>query len=205
MLVHDLRIPLTTIKLSAELLQKQKSTDDLVIKYTNQIQKSVNYMSKQIDDVLGFVKTTDLNIKARNISDIVESAINLIEKPKNITILSEVKNVQMECDSVMMEKLLINLIKNAFEALEGTGGKITIRAFERDSNIIIEVTDSGPGIPENLLDKVFEPLFTTKKFGTGLGLATCKSIVEQHGGAIKVSNNPTTFSITFPKTISKLS
>ena len=63
--------------------------------------------------------------------------------------------------------------------------------------------DSGHGIPEDVLPKIFEPLFTTKQVGTGLGLASCKSIIEKHGGSISVRNNPTTFSIILPKTTTK--
>ena len=65
----------------------------------------------------------------------------------------------------------------------------------------IEITDSGPGIDEALLSKIFDPLFTTKSFGTGLGLAACRGIIEQHGGTISVKNNPTTFVIILPRNL----
>ena len=65
-------------------------------------------------------------------------------------------------------------------------------------NITIKVQDSGPGIPDKDLEKIFEPMYTTKTTGTGLGLVICKSIIEQHGGTISVSNKPTTFTITLP-------
>jgi signal transduction histidine kinase len=81
----------------------------------------------------------------------------------------------------------------------GTDGEIVIEAYEDEHNSIIKVKDSGPGIPNENLAKIFEPLFTTKQQGTGLGLATCKNIVSQYGGTIEVNNNPTTFTITIPK------
>ncbi len=79
------------------------------------------------------------------------------------------------------------------------GGKIEILINEKDNMIILEFIDSGEGISDENLDKVFEPLFTTKQKGTGLGLASCKNIIEQHQGEISVKNNPTTFIIKLPK------
>jgi len=82
------------------------------------------------------------------------------------------------------------------------GGKIEIKINEKDNMVILEFADSGKGISDNDLEKVFEPLFTTKQKGTGLGLASCKNIVEQHQGEISVKNNPTTFTIKLPKSLS---
>jgi len=79
------------------------------------------------------------------------------------------------------------------------GGKIEIIIKEKDNLVVLEFIDSGIGIPDKDLDKVFEPLFTTKQKGTGLGLASCKNIIEQHQGEISVKNNPTTFIIKLPK------
>jgi hypothetical protein len=78
-------------------------------------------------------------------------------------------------------------------------GTINIRAMDKDGHNIIEIEDTGNGIPENMMDKIFEPLFTTKEYGTGLGLKTCKNIIEQHKGKITFRNNPTTFTIMIPK------
>ncbi len=90
-----------------------------------------------------------------------------------------------------------NLINNAVHALDGQG-EIEITSSSDSKNVIIQVKDSGPGIPDENLEKIFEPMFTTKNTGTGLGLVICKSIIEQHGGSISVNNNPTTFTIKLP-------
>ena len=78
-------------------------------------------------------------------------------------------------------------------------GEITIQFSEDEKNLTLEFIDSGTGIPEDVLPKIFELLFSTRQQGTGLGLVTCKNIVEQHGGSISVKNNPTTFTIILPK------
>ncbi len=91
-----------------------------------------------------------------------------------------------------------NLLNNSIQAINDDG-KITIRIIDLENEGEIEVEDSGDGVSDEIISKVFEPLFTTKKKGTGLGLASCKSIVEQHGGVIYVRNNPTVFTIKLPK------
>jgi two-component system sensor histidine kinase HydH len=83
------------------------------------------------------------------------------------------------------------LLINAAQALENKG-TINVRMLDNGGNIMIAVEDSGPGISENAMPKIFDPLFTTKQIGTGLGLSICKKIVEQHGGNIMAKNNPTT-------------
>ena len=75
-----------------------------------------------------------------------------------------------------------------------------MKVESEQGQVTISVMDSGPGIPEDALLKIFEPLFTTKQQGTGLGLSSCNTIIENHGGTITVSNNPTTFAISLPQT-----
>ena len=91
-----------------------------------------------------------------------------------------------------------NLITNSIQAVNDDGD-ITIQVSTIDDDIIIEIVDTGPGMTESLISKIFDPLFTTKSHGTGLGLSICKTIVEQHGGKILVKSNPTTFTVTIPK------
>ena len=94
------------------------------------------------------------------------------------------------------------MITNAIEAIESKG-KIDIRLIDKNDYVIIDIEDSGPGIPENILPKIFDPLFTTKQSGTGLGLPSCKNIIQQHSGIIMVKTNPTIFTIKLPKDSSK--
>lgn len=97
-----------------------------------------------------------------------------------------------------MSAVISNLVSNAIDAIENSG-QIKITVNEDSSNIVINVIDSGSGIPEEKLESIFQPLYTSKTRGTGLGLNICKIIVEQHNGEISVKNNPTTFSINLPK------
>ena len=105
--------------------------------------------------------------------------------------------------------MIINLIVNSIQAMyEGGNDEVEkqneneIQISEHDNSAIMKFIDSGEGIPDDSLSKIFEPLFTTKQKGTGLDLASCKNIVEQHQGEISVSNDPTTFTIILPKILS---
>jgi signal transduction histidine kinase len=111
-------------------------------------------------------------------------------------------------DSVQIEQVLLNLLINARQAMLGKGGSLTVKAAVDGAEVRIQVIDTGPGIPENLLPKIFQPFFTTKgtarkdeSKGTGLGLAICKDIIEHHKGRIAVESQVgrgTTFSVYLP-------
>jgi len=87
---------------------------------------------------------------------------------------------------------------NAVQAI-GNKGEVNVRIMENPADIVVIVEDTGPGIPNEVMNQIFDPLFTTKQLGTGLGLSICKNIVEQHGGNISLKNHPTTFMVRLPK------
>jgi len=109
-------------------------------------------------------------------------------------------------DSVQLQQVILNLMLNAFSAMSGTGLDdsrcLVVRTHSIDeSNVLVEVQDSGVGIAAEDLESIFDPFITTKPDGLGMGLSICRSIVERHGGKISAANNPdcgATFSITLP-------
>jgi len=131
---------------------------------------------------------------------ILDSVLEDSSIPDNISIEKQIQDFEIECDSKMLQVVFINLIMNAIQSIGNENGTIVTRISEKDpDNISIQIEDSGPGIPSDVLPQIFEPLFTTKHEGTGLGLTSCMIIIKQHGGTIRVNNNPTTFTITMPK------
>ncbi len=118
--------------------------------------------------------------------------------PSNVTINFPKDDIVFLCDPQKIEIMLTNIILNAIQAIGDNKGTINIRTKKHQDSIQIKIEDSGPGIPSDIVNKIFDPLFTTKQEGTGLGLASCKNIVEQHKGDITVTNNPTTFTVTLP-------
>jgi len=154
-----------------------------------------------MNSVMDFVRIKPLKFEAVSISEIVKFAVQSIKKSKNIRIGIPKNPVHLVCDAKKLEIVFSNIILNAVQAV-GEKGTITIRTGEKTDHIWVEVKDTGPGVSHDIVDKIFDPLFTTKQYGTGLGLPTCKSIVEQHGGTIIARNNPSRFIIMLPNNLS---
>jgi signal transduction histidine kinase len=200
-LAHDIRNPLTVIKVTMDIIKtKNKNLTVDEIKKFERIDAAMYRITHQIDNVLDFVKGKPLKLTTQSVEKILVSAIQDLPKHENVIIDTTSTDTEIECDFEAIKIVLINLIVNAIQAIEKEG-KITIKSEMKDNQVIIEVKDSGPGIPEEKLEEIFEPLFTTKQEGTGLGLASCKSIINQHGGKISAKNNPTRFIIELPKNI----
>jgi signal transduction histidine kinase len=201
-LAHDLRNPLSVMKMSVDLLKQNsedsKISDPKIVERINLIEKSIDRISHQVDDVLGYVRNSPLKINNHSLRKLVENSIQKINVPNDVEFTISKKDVKIDCDPIKLDAVFINLVINSIQAMQ-EGGKIEIKIDEKDNMAILQFTDSGEGIPDEDLDKVFEPLFTTKQTGTGLGLASCKNIIEQHQGEISVKNNPTTFIIKLPK------
>lgn len=198
-LSHDIRNGLQTLITAVRLIEERNkdiTEDDKVD--LKQIRSIAERLHRQITDVMTFVRTTPLNIQEISLNDIIDPILEKISLPTNIQVIKPKNNIKIFCDRIKMESVIFNLIINAIDAI-GDKGKITISAKNTLRHSIILIQDTGNGILENNLYKIFDPLFTTKSSGTGLGLAICKNIVNEHNGFIEVQNNPTTFIITIPK------
>lgn len=207
-LAHDLRNPLSVMKMSIDLIKQHpadaKISDEVITKRLDLIEKSIERISHQVDDVLGYVRNSPLKLNPTSLRAIILSSIDKVNVPHDVKITVSDSDVIASCDPIKMDAVFINLIVNAIQAMP-QGGTIEIIIKSDNSDVVIDFIDSGIGIPEEFRDKIFEPLFTTKQKGTGLGLASCKNIIEQHNGKISVKNNPTTFTVRFPKTTIGLS
>ena len=199
-LAHDLRNPLTVIKGTVEIIKaKNKKIDtEFSSKQIQMMERAVSRMSNQIDEVLDFVKIQTLHATKNSLFETIGLSVTKIKKSADFSINVEGNNVQFVYDADKLEVVLDNVITNAVEAINEKG-QIDIRVNDNLNEIVIEIEDSGTGVPDELLTKIFEPLFTTKQRGTGLGLASCKRIIEQHGGSINVKSKPSMFIIKLPK------
>lgn len=199
-IAHDMRNPLAIIKNTIELVKLKhtaKIPHELLTLFTS-IDNASSRLVFQLDDVLNFVRSSPLNINYFSLYEILESSLTEIVIPDQITIHKPKNDVHVFCDGEKIGAVFTNLIMNSIQAMDNCGD-VEIRFIEDDGTITFQIQDSGTGIPDNLLDRIFEPLFTTKSRGTGLGLPAVKMIVQQHQGTISVSNKPTIFSVTIPQ------
>jgi len=210
-IAHEIKNPLTPMKLDIQYLQRAKKEnnphyDEFFNKVTITIIEQIDTLSKIATDFSNFAKIPTAKSEVFNIGKLLEHICQLYEtNPTSLVIFEsmEDKDLMIKADKEQITRVFVNLITNALEAIpKNQKGIIRINLIKEDSvHILISVTDNGTGIPENIREKLFEPNFTTKSSGTGIGLAIVKNIVEAFNGKIRFetkTGEKTTFFITFP-------
>jgi len=197
-LAHDLRNPLSIIQVSLENLKLLYGADKSQQHIMDKVERSINRITHQVDDVLDFVREQPITLNNHFISEIISESLDSVSIPENIKLTLPKNNIEIYCDEKQFAIVFNNLILNGIQSIIDTG-TIEITIEENNDGVIIQIKDSGSGIPKQNIDSIFDPLFTTKQQGTGLGLASVKSIVESHGGIISATSPPTIFTITLPK------
>jgi signal transduction histidine kinase len=200
---HDIRNPLSNIHMSIELIKNSppetKIADGIINEKLELVSKNIERISHQVNDVLGFVQDRQLKKEVFEVERCLRETLETINFPKNISIKYPKSKTMIFGDYFQIQIVFNNLILNAIQAIEKEKGEILIRIQDKKETTIIEIENSGPSIPENILPHIFESLVTTKQVGTGLGLVSCKTIIQNHMGEISVKNDPTTFTIILPK------
>jgi len=219
-IAHELKNPLAGIEVMAGLLRRQVPDSVDAQSLLADIMSEAKLANAILVEMLEFVRPIRLQVEHTALADVVHQAVTLAETkaPRgNVSVA-----VEMPADLPMIEgdhhqlcQVFTNLVANAFEALEGKG-QITITvssgameqdpAFGREPQkpvlmVVVDVADDGPGVPEELTDRIFNPFFTTKPQGSGLGLAIVRKIVDAHDGRIDLSSSPaigTRFRVTLP-------
>ncbi|HXX87297.1 MAG TPA: PAS domain S-box protein, partial [Candidatus Acidoferrum sp.] len=203
MVGHDLRNPLTGIAGAAYYLKTKygQKMGERAIEMLTIIEKDIEYSNKIINDLLEYSKEVRLDQTETTPRTLMSDAIACVRTPKSIEIVDlTTKEPRINVDVDRMKRSFINIIKNAFDAMP-RGGTLTINSKKSNSSVQFTFTDTGTGIPKEVVQKIFTPLFTTKAKGMGFGLAICKRNIEAHGGHVKVQSEVgkgTTFTITIP-------
>ena len=197
-IAHDIRNPLAVLKNSMHFIQKSPNPQT-VQREQPRVDRSIDRIVHQVDDVLEYVGFSPLQFTKKSIREILTSSYYSMSITKNIIVNFPDNDIKIECDEKKLERVFVNILLNAVQAIGSDKGSIDVRIRDKDDRIEIEFENSGLGIDEDNFEKIFEPLFTTKMEGTGLGLAGCKNIVNLHGGIISVTSPPTIFRIELPK------
>jgi PAS domain S-box-containing protein len=214
-IAHEIRNPLAGIKTTAQALGEEMGQDDPKREYLNRITKEIDRLNALLKTFFSFAKPQKLNLVVCNIKDIVNEIIPLLIKDianRGINFTEEYAAglPKVRVDFNQMHQVFLNLFLNAIQAMP-RGGELKISAesvrsapllnLERDY-IRISISDTGKGIPVHDINKIFDPFFTSRPKGIGLGLSITYQIIKNHGGSIKVESkvdSGTTFTITLPK------
>lgn len=196
-LAHEIRNPLGVIKGSAEMLSKKlRSADAVTGELAGYISSEVNRLNTIVSRFLDFARPAQLQRRPQEIAPLVDRALKAVQDrwPQARVEIERRYAANMPAVSVdedLCEQIFANLFLNSYEAMKDTGGKLTVSIMPLSSDgrrgVEIDIEDSGPGIPAELRDQIFNPFFTTKEGGVGLGLSIVSKIVDDHRGWIRVA------------------
>jgi nitrogen fixation/metabolism regulation signal transduction histidine kinase len=201
-LAHEIKNPLTPIQLSAERLQHKyqpllpEEHTGLLNKLTNTIIQQVDAMKEMVNDFSNYARSSQLQLGKHSLTTLIKEVCALYQSnpEHSISFSSKGNDVVVELDSNRIRQVLHNLIKNAIEAGEDAQRAIkieinyTIISRDDSSYVELEIRDYGPGIPDEMINTLFEPYATSKTKGTGLGLAIVKKIIDEHQGDVWVDD-----------------
>ena len=205
---HDLRNPLGAIKNAIFYLNRKLATSEEALtnprvnQFLQIIDDEVNHSNKIITDLLTFTRISTPALFPTNLMQVVNNALSGIEVSQQVRISKQFDAdlPDIPADAEQLQRVFANLAMNAQEAMPD-GGELTITTRVAEGFAEVVFQDSGEGISEEALTNIFEPLYTTKIKGTGLGLAVCQQVVSKHGGTIKVASEigeGTTFAVKLP-------
>ena len=203
---HELRNPLGAISNAVYFLSMiRREEDETACEYLELISSEIEKSNKIISDLLDFSRIKSIDKEEINVPHIAETALKCCAVPPDVKVVIDMEPEipYFLADHQKIEQVLINLITNACQAM-AEGGELTLKGGKGRNCVFVSVTDTGCGISEENLKKIFEPLFTTKSQGIGLGLAVCKNLIEANDGKISVKSiegKGTEFKIIFPSMI----
>ena len=196
-LAHEIKNPLTPIQLSAERVES-KLKDKLSVEDLQMLQRSTQTIVNQVESLkimvnefADYARTPKLKKEDTDINEFIQEILDLYESSKVLIKYDNIKgSLIVSLDKNKLRQVFINLIENSIDALESTKKPlIYISVIKRMKTLIFKISDNGPGVPSELINRVFEPYVTSKTKGTGLGLAIVYKIIDEHNGDIKILND----------------
>jgi signal transduction histidine kinase len=213
-LAHEIRNPLGVIKGSAEMLtQKLQASDELARELAGYISTEVNRLSALVTEFLDFARPLHAQPQPADLTALLDRVLHVVagrfagKAGPDVRVETHYAGglPLVPLDESLCEQAFLNLVQNAYEAMEERGGllrvDVQLAAKEGRDGVELRLADTGPGVPEELREEIFNPFVTTKKTGVGLGLSIVSKIVDGHGGSIHVENAPeggAVFNLFFP-------
>jgi signal transduction histidine kinase len=205
-IAHEVRNPLTNIDLAiGQIKSEMPDTDESFSILFDMVKRNSKRINQLITELLNATRFSELNYQPMYINTLLDGALDLAKDRIELKQITVSKNYALSlntisCDKEKLTTALLNIIVNAAEAMEKENGKLTISTREETNECVVEITDNGTGMDKETLSKLFEPYFTTKQKGNGLGLANTQNIILNHKGSIQVESTPgsgTTFTLRF--------
>lgn len=189
---HEIKNPLAGISGAIEILRDTLAPDDYRREIMQEILSEVERLDDTVRDLLAFSRPWNPDLQWCNLRELVERVASSFQEQEEAWELSYrfegPADIPVRLDPWLFEKVMWNLLGNARDAMPQGGGRIAFSLDQGPGFVEVSIQDSGRGIPEDLLQNVFRPFFTTKNRGTGLGLAICKKIVDAHSGSIRLES-----------------
>jgi two-component system sensor histidine kinase HydH len=206
-IAHEIRNPLSSIKGYVTYFGSLFADNSENRKAANLMAEEVDRVNRVISELLEFARPSDLSFKSIKVRDLINHSIRIVTHEAESIGIQITKNIASDLPRLLIDpdrltQVLLNLYINAIQAMS-EGGNLLVQAEKKGPNLIIDVSDTGTGIPVENLKQIFDPYFTTKNKGTGLGLAIAHKIVENHNGFIQVKskkNSGTTITLALPIT-----
>jgi signal transduction histidine kinase len=199
------RNPATTIAWTCKRILEKDDSQERLKQGLNVILSEAEKLEAIVKDFQELFRARGTSFKHGDVKDVVEGVISVAEKDashKGIDLTAETSGepLRMNMESNILRMALLHLVRNAIEATPA-GGRVMMKTYGDNEKVVVEVSDTGPGIPEEEMEKIFEPFFSTKKHRFGMGLSVVKQIVSEHLGEITVESEMgkgTTFKLIFP-------
>ena len=207
-LAHEVRNPLNAAKLQLELLERRlrRSGDDARLVEPSQLaRKEIERLTELLNDFLAFARPPELHRQSHDVASIVRQVteverIAAEQRGAGLILGACPEQLLFEVDAPRFHQIVLNLVRNAIEAVSA-GGRVVLELAVDDDCIRLSVQDDGPGIPDEVRPRIYEPFFSTKEGGTGLGMSIVHSLVSLHGGSIDLDTGPrgTRIEVTLPR------
>ncbi|MGL1903346.1 MAG: HAMP domain-containing histidine kinase [Fibrobacterales bacterium] len=205
---HEINNPITGMQSCMAHLKKLCEHQEKALRYIEPVDQSIVHIKKAVAGLLDYSKVRNYLFEPVSIFDVltqVEQVVSSQLEQKKISLVVDLPENQYcgTWDINALKQVIMNLVLNAIYAINSDNGSITISGFRKKNILLLHIHDNGPGIPTDIIHKIFNPFFTTKAQGkgTGLGLAVCRNIIDAHQGSVSVISEPqkgTTFTITLP-------